>query len=270
MRFAFSAPDRNPAERETLMTGFAAHGYDGLQLKRMQYAEFLGSPDQFRPRWGDRPGIASGLITGGKLDEAGIADLLAVIRFGAAAGSERVIFCHGRSRQTVSDDDLVHFSRTLAGIGHQARELGTQLSLHHHYDQPVMHRSDFDRFFARIDDGSVSLTVDTAHLVKSGIDDIAEVIRAFGPRIDTVHIKDIRDGRFVPLGEGTIDFTPVFAAIAEAAPGAWVCADEESGADIDAAMASCRQLMRSGLNVRPSGGQPDGRDPVAASQPRSR
>ena len=159
-----------------------------------------------------------------------------MIRFGAAVGSERVIFCHAHPRGSVGPGDIEGYARTLAAIGREAHRAGVQLSLHHHFDQPVMHRPDFDQFFGAIDDDAVMLTIDTAHLVKSGIADIAEVIDAFGPRIDTVHLKDIRDGRFIPLGEGTIAFGPVFAAIGRSAPGAWLCADEESGADIAGAM----------------------------------
>ncbi len=242
-RLAFSAPDRDPAERAVLMIGFREKGYDGLQLKRMQYVDDVSEPGRFTERWGSTPGIASGLITGGRLDAAGVADLQAVIRFGAAVGSERVIFCHGEPRTEVDDDDIVAFSRTLAEIGRRARSLGVQLSLHHHYGQPVMYRSDFDRFFDGIDDGAVTLTVDTAHLVKSGITDIAEVIRCFGPRIDTIHIKDIAGAAFVPLGTGEIDFDPIFRALIDAAPTAWLCADEESGADIVGAMTDCHRYM---------------------------
>ncbi len=253
-RLAFSAPDRDSAERGVLMTGFREQGYDGLQLKRMQYGDDLSQPGRFTDRWGSTPGIASGLIAGGRLDPAGVADLEAVIRFGAAVGSERVIFCHGVSRRTVDDDDIVAFSHTLAEIGRRARSLGVQLSLHHHYDQPVMYRPDFDRFFDGIDDGAVTLTVDTAHLVKSGITDIAEVVRSFGPRIDTIHVKDIAGAAFVPLGTGEIDFDPVFRAKVDAAPDAWLCADEESGADIAGAMADCHGYMTTKLDAQTRSG----------------
>ena len=246
-RLAFSAPDRSPAERETIMTSWRTHGYDGLQLKRSQYGDDLGAPDRFRTRWGDAPGLTAGLITGGRLDDAGLADLRRVIAFAAATGGERVVFCHGASRAGLADADIAGFARVLAGVGREARSVGVQLSLHHHFDQPVMRRPDFDAFFAEIRDGEVALTVDTAHLVKSGIHDIAGVIRAFGPLVDVVHLKDIAGGAFVPLGEGGIDFGPVYAAIHAAAPGAWLVADEESGADVAGAMASCRELIVAGM-----------------------
>lgn len=246
-RLAFSAPDSSAAERETILTAWRAHGYDGLQLKRSQYGDDLDAPDRFRARWGDAPGLTAGLITGGRLDDAGLADLRRVIAFAAATGGERVVFCHGEPRAGLTDADIVAFARTLAGVGREALAAGVQLSLHHHFDQPVMHRPDFDTFFAEIPDGEVTLTVDTAHLVKSGIHDVAEVIRAFGPRVDVVHVKDIAGGAFVPLGEGGIDFGPVYAAIHAVAPGAWLVADEESGADVAGAMASCRELIAAGM-----------------------
>jgi sugar phosphate isomerase/epimerase len=73
-----------------------------------------------------------------------------------------------------------------------------------------MYRRDFDVFFDAVDDRTVTLTVDTAHLVKSGIDDIAGVLRDFREVIDNVHLKDIADGDFKVLGQGHIDFAPVF------------------------------------------------------------
>ena len=246
-RLAFSAPDRSAAERETIMTAWLAHGYDGLQLKRSQYGDDLDAPDRFRERWGNDPGLTAGLITGGRLDAAGLADLRRVIAFASATGGERVVFCHGEPRAGLTDADIVAFARTLAGVGREARSVGVRVSLHHHFDQPVMHRPDFDTFFAEITDDEVTLTVDTAHLIKSGIHDIAEVIHAFGPRIDVIHLKDIAGSEFVPLGEGEIDFAPVYAAIHAAAPGAWLVADEESGADVAGAMASCRDLIGAGM-----------------------
>ncbi len=250
MRFAFSAPDRTPDERRELLSGYRAVGFDGLQLKRMQYQEYLDDAARFVAEWGQSPGIASGLITGGDLDDNGLVDLRRVIDFAAAVGGERVVYCHGVPRAAVTDDDIRRFSRILAEVGKGAQAQGVQLSLHHHYNQPVMYRPDFDVFFAGIADREVTLTIDTAHLVKSGVTDIAGVVRDFAPFVDNVHVKDIADGVFVPLGHGEIDFAPIVSALREIGYDGWLCADEESGAAIaDTMGASYRFLTASLMTV---------------------
>ena len=247
MRFAFSRPTPGDDEQRVLFRNFHQIGYDGLQLKRGQYARYLDEPRRFAEDWGEAPGVAAGLITGGRLDKDGIASLRKVLRFASAMGSDRVIFCHGRPREGLTADDIRGFAKRLSEPGAEARSLGTKLSLHHHFNQPVMHRADFDAFFDAVEDGAVGLTVDTAHLVKSGVDDIAGLIRDFAGAIDNFHLKDFADGRWRVLGEGEIDFAPVFTAIRDIGYDGWVSADEESGADIMGAMKTCHQFMTRGL-----------------------
>ncbi|MBV9227888.1 MAG: sugar phosphate isomerase/epimerase [Chloroflexi bacterium] len=242
MRIAFSKPTRDDAERQTLFSRFGSFGYEGLQLKHPQYSEYIDHPDRFVELWGtDAAGIASGLITAGRLDAAGIAELRRLFRFAQSVGSERIIFCHSQPRQGLTSTDIRGFAKILSELGKEAQQYGTSLSLHHHYNQPVMYRQDFETFFEAVDDQSVKLTVDTAHLVKSGINDIRGVIWDYRHVLDNVHIKDIADGEFKLLGQGTIDFTPVFSVLQEIGFAGWVCADEESGSDLLEAMEVCAQ-----------------------------
>ncbi len=253
MKLAFSRPTTDRDEQRLLFDQFRACGFDGLQLKAGQYARYLDTPARFREEWGSDPGATAALIFGGKLDAAGIAALRQVIAFAALVGSERVVFCHGIPHAGVTPADLDSFARTLAALGHEARERGTRLSLHHHFNQPVMQRADFDRFFDAAGEGAVGLTVDTAHLVMSGITDIAALIRDFRAVIDNVHLKDYAEGEFRVLGEGGIVFDAVFAALREIGYDGWLCADEESGADLREGMAASAHFLRAGLaRIRPA------------------
>jgi sugar phosphate isomerase/epimerase len=132
-------------------------------------------------------------------------------------------------------------------LGLEARQYGVHLSLHHHYNQPVMHRTDFDIFFERVRPESLGLTVDTAHLVKSGIHDVAEIIRTFGRLINNFHMKDFSEGNWKVLGQGSIDFDPIFRAIKGIDYQGWISADEESGGTIRESMQACLQFMKKGL-----------------------
>jgi len=252
LRFAFSKPTRGEADTRTLFTRFGEIGYDGLQLKGGQYVPYLGEPGRFRDEWGRYDGVASALIAGGGLDDDGIARLREVFAFGKAVGSEMIVFCHGAPRQRLAPDDIRGFARQLSELGKEARGRGLKLSLHNHCGQPVMRREDIEVFFDAVEGDAVGLTVDTAHLEKSGVDDIAGVIRDFSRAIDNFHLKDFAGGSFRVLGEGGIDFAPVFAAIKEIAYDGWVSTDEESGAELLGAMEHCLRFMTAGLG-EPSG-----------------
>jgi len=244
VKIAFSKPTQDDAERQTLFTHFRSSGYTGLQLKYSQYEAYIDQPTSFLEAWGaDARAIASGLITGGYLDDAGIADLRRVFKFAQVVGTERIIFCHSQPRQDLSRADIQGYARTLAHLAEEAQQHNTSLSLHHHYNQPVMYRQDFADFFAIAGEQSVKLTIDTAHLVKSGIDDIAAVIRDYHRVIDNIHLKDIAGGDFKLLGQGNIDFTKVFVALHEIGYTGWLCADEESGSNLMDAMQASAQFI---------------------------
>ncbi len=245
MKFAFSRPTSTAGEQQELFTQFGSAGYAGLQLKANQYTGYVDAPQEFLDKWGGYAGVASGLITMGVLSEEGQAKLRKLIRFAAAVGSERIIFVQNLSRQEADDAAIREFAHIFAEMGQEARAQGVALSLHHHYKQPVMLRQDIETFFAAAGEDAVGLTVDTAHLVKSGVEDVAGLIRDFRHVIDNFHLKDFADGDWRVLGHGKIDFAPIAAAIHAIEYDGWICADEESGGSLTGGMQECIQYMRS-------------------------
>lgn len=243
-KIAFSSPTAHESENRILFEKFREIGYDGLQLKWSQYAPYLEEPARFVETWGHLPGAGSALIAAGVLDKSDIEQLRKVINFGAKIGSELVVYCHLIPRMEVDSDSIRKYAVILNELGQEAKELGVKLSLHHHYDQPVMYRQDFDLFFDAIPEPNVGLTIDTAHLVKSGITDAAEVIRSFHHVIDNFHMKDFANGDWKVLGEGDIDFRPIFLAIRDIGYNGWISADEESGGDLLAGMKVCYSYIR--------------------------
>lgn len=250
IQYAFSRPTATPDEEQALITNYLDVGYDGLQLKWSQYTPYLDNPKQFIERWGQPQGIGSALITGGSLmDEDSQQQLRKLYSFAKSIGSEIIVYCHGVSRNSVTHEDIKRFAKVFEQFGKEAEQKGLRLSLHHHYDQPLMYREDFDIFFDQLKDNSaVGLTVDTAHLVKSGIHDIADVIRSFGGFIDNFHMKDFSNGDYKILGYGEIDFDPVFQAIRDIRYKGWVSADEESGGEMIEGMRECLSFMKKGLS----------------------
>lgn len=248
IKLAFSRPTSTVEEQSLLFQQYRAVGYDGLQLKGAQYAPYLNEPERFKEEWDHLPGVGSALITGGRLDEAGLEQLRKVFRFASGIGTDLVVYCHGVPRAEVTAEDIRGYADAFSGLGIEAQQqYGVKLSLHHHHNNPVMYREDFDIFFDRIQDQSIGLTVDTAHLVKSGVHDVAELIRSFGHVIDNFHLKDFEHGDWRVLGEGAIDFKPIFGAIQEINYQGWMSADEESGGEVLEGMRACYAYIRNGL-----------------------
>ncbi|WP_078544669.1 sugar phosphate isomerase/epimerase family protein [Litchfieldia alkalitelluris] len=249
LKLAFSRPTDTLEEQRILFENYRQIGYDGLQLKNGQYASYLECPEQFLEDWGAPKGLASGLITAGVLDEQNIQQLRNVYKFAEKTGTDLIVFCHLVPRSEVSIEEIRKYADLFSELGKEAEQCGVKLSLHHHYNNPVMHREDFDIFFDRIQNQSVGLTVDTAHLVKSGITDIQELIQSYGKVIDNFHLKDFANGDWRVLGQGEIDFKPIFKAIEAIKYNGWISADEESGSGIIGGMKDCHSYIKQGLSI---------------------
>ncbi|QYR22508.1 sugar phosphate isomerase/epimerase [Paenibacillus sp. sptzw28] len=247
IKLAFSRPTSISEEQTLLFEQYRTTGYDGLQLKWGQYSPYLNEPERFKEQWGHLSGVGSALIAGGSLDETNVELLRSIYRFAAGIGTEMIVFCHGIARADVTADDIRRYADVLSELGLEAQQHGIKLSLHHHHNNPVMYREDFDIFYDRAKQGAVGLTVDTAHLVKSGVEDVAEIIRSFRPVIDNFHLKDFEQGEWKVLGHGAIPFDPIFQAIRDIGYSGWVSADEESGSGVLEGMQDCYAYMRNGL-----------------------
>lgn len=248
MKVAFSKPTRQAQDQDDLFHRFRAAGYAGLQLKLGQYQDDLDQPERFRDRWRTMPGVASGLIVGARLDATGLTRLHQVISFAGVVGAELIVVVLDEPRREAPERSIEQCAHTLSALGQEAQAAGTKLSLHHHFNQLVMTCEEIARFFAATDGRSIGLTVDTAHLVKSGVTDVAGIIHEFHHVIDNIHAKDYADGQWRVLGHGAIDFAPIFAALRDVQFGGWVCADEESGSDLEGALRDCHRFLLAGLD----------------------
>lgn len=241
MKLAFSRPTADEEETRLLFQSFRAAGFEGLQLKSGQFASWLQEPGRFLDEWPEITGAVSALITGVRLDVTGRERLRQAIAFASAIRAGMVVICLDVAREGLSPADIGEFARILSAFGGEALQSGVKLSLHHHYNQPVMHRNDFDIFFGAAT--NVGLTVDTAHLTLSGVVNSGELVRSLAPFIDNVHVKDLAGGKFKVAGQGEIDFAPFFAALRDIHYNGWVCADEESGGDIVEGLQECYRFL---------------------------
>lgn len=255
MKITFSKPTRDADSQRQLFAEYPKYGFDGLQLKGNQYGDYVGDPtgpERFRSDWGSEPGHVDSLITMNPLDPAGIERLRSLINFAAGVGSTRIVLCHDVPREALEDDDLVRFAGLLSDLAEESAGQGVRLSLHHHTNQPVMHRRDFDTFFGAVRPNTLALTVDTGHLAKSGITDVGKLITDLAEHIDNIHLKDFADGEFRLFGQGIVDLTGALTAIKGLGDQITLCVDEESRAGLDEGLRVSRDYLRLAGAMEPS------------------
>lgn len=144
-----------------------------------------------------------------------------------------------------SDEEWARLAEGLNKLGAIAQEKDMKLVFHHHMGTGVQTAAEIDKLMAMTDEKLVYLLFDSGHLAYSGEDYLA-VLEKHIARIKHVHLKDIRServakvksedlsflqsvrlGAFTVPGDGSIDFTPIFAALAKAGYQGWFIVEAE-------------------------------------------
>ncbi|ATA23254.1 myo-inosose-2 dehydratase [Brenneria goodwinii] len=133
---------------------------------------------------------------------------------------------------------------TLADL---AAEKGMTVGLHHHMGTGIQTAQEIDRFMDLVDD-DVYLLYDTGHAYYSegSQDAMLQILEKHLPRINHVHLKDVRDkivaevrahklsfldgvkkGTFTVPGDGVIDFKPVFKLLEDFGYEGWIVVEAE-------------------------------------------
>jgi inosose dehydratase len=175
-------------------------------------------------------------------------------RLFAAAGADVLVVAAGTGvegydeRPELSDAE---WSTLLDGLD-RAQEIcaayGLRCALHPHTGTMVEGPAEIDRVLER---ASVDLCLDTGHLVIGGSDPV-ELARRAPERVSHVHLKDVhgalagsvlagvrsysdavRDGLYLPLGEGSVDLAGFVAALEGAGYGGWYVLEQDAMLDAE-------------------------------------
>lgn len=206
----------------------AQMGFEGVQLKPSQYGGL--SSTEFRAAFGEQSAlVCGGLIVYANSDISGWrSQLEPILEFAAEVRAGHVCICGGVARGDVEARQR-EAAQTLGQIGELAAASGLKISLHNHADSLFETRADLDAMMKYLAPQLCGITLDTAHLAKAGMENIAALIRHFGPRIVNLHLKDIDSaGQFCPLGMGALDLDAALLALGEIEYDQWLIVDEES------------------------------------------
>lgn len=242
---------------ETVLAEAAAAGFQGVEMSRV----FPREPARLRALL-DRHGLAfvSGWHSGFLADRDVAAELVAVREHATLlreAGATVMVYGEcGSMTENALDVPLADRARLGAGdwaaYGERltrfadalAREYGLGLAYHHHL-MTVAEALDEVRAVMAGTGPSVGLLLDTGHAAAGGFD-YARLIEEFGPRINHIHLKDVRAsvladvrarglsfndgvraGMFTVPGDGAVDFGPLARFLATGAYSGWLVVEAE-------------------------------------------
>ncbi|MBN1204352.1 MAG: myo-inosose-2 dehydratase [Myxococcaceae bacterium] len=156
-------------------------------------------------------------------------------------GSRPLRFASGV--ELLDEDAWKRVYEGLDRLAERAAALEMKVAYHPHMGTVIQDQRDVDRLMARTK--VLSLLLDTGHLAFAGADPL-EVLRAHGPRVAHVHLKNIRPavveevrakrlsfeaavraGAFTVPGDGGIDYRPIFEHLATLGYSGWWIVEAE-------------------------------------------
>jgi len=202
-----------------MLSKIKSEGYQGVQLKGDQYSSWLDNPDTFQKKF-DIANIMGVIVYGS--DEG---NLKRTINFCDDLGLREITWVPSWKKGQISYTDA---SKILNQFGNYAKDKNTRLSLHNHAGLLFENQDDLREFCKLVNPNCSGLTIDTAHLALGGVKDIPDVIRECKDHIYLLHIKDVKNKKFYPLGTGELDFNSIFQTIRDIGFNGWLVVDDES------------------------------------------
>jgi len=160
--------------------------------------------------------------------QAGDEELERRIRIAAGAGAERLVL----SGKGLAEDGPVNEARLqakaerLERLGELCQEHGLRLAYHNHQGEFLDGSREMDELLWRTAPQDVSVLLDIGHAYLAGAD-IPAFMRRHHRRIEGLHVRDIKNGEQVRLGQGEIDHDCLAAAIRETGWPGWLVVEEE-------------------------------------------
>lgn len=164
------------------------------------------------------------------------------------------------ARPVMSADEIASYGEKLTEFAEWLQAEGCPMSYHHHMGTVIEQENEIDLLMAGTGE-AVGLLLDTGHLTFAG-GDVAGTTRRHGPRINHVHVKDIRGpvmqqvkngdwsflkgvlhGVFTVPGDGMIDFAGFAKILNEIDYAGWVVVEAEQ----DPAKANPLDMARIGM-----------------------
>ncbi|MFQ6065966.1 MAG: sugar phosphate isomerase/epimerase family protein [bacterium] len=142
-----------------------------------------------------------------------------VANFAKVVGCRILVVGGGAIRHDgIKENDYENLAESLSRVAEIADDAGLECCYHPHLGTICENKKQLAKLMTLTD---INLCPDTAHLAAGGSDP-PEVIRSYADRINYVHLKDYKDGKWLELGEGEIDFPAIIGALRKAQYDGWI------------------------------------------------
>lgn len=170
--------------------------------------------------------------------EAGVEGLLTAMRDAEAYGASTVLLVPAVVTKDVSYDDAYRRSQAeIRKVLPEARELGVRIALENVWNQFLLSPLEFARYIDEFESEWIGAYFDVGNVVTFGWPE--HWIRILGPRILKLDVKEfsntlrdeegMRTGFRAPLGEGSVDWPAVLAALDDVGFNGWATAEIPGG-----------------------------------------
>lgn len=116
------------------------------------------------------------------------------------------------------------FARGCDELGKRCKEIGVDVAFHNHAWTLIETKEEVDFLAEHTSSESFFFAFDTGHLALMGMDP-GEVMKEHKERIRYVHLKDVKDGDFIELGQGIVDFAKIKAVLESINYRGWLVAE---------------------------------------------
>jgi sugar phosphate isomerase/epimerase len=141
----------------------------------------------------------------------------------ALSGGGKSLVAGGRLDRTALDAKVAEIGR----LAERCRRAGIRLVYHNHGQEFARDGAEIEALLQQTDPATVSLLFDVGHAFREEAD-VPAFFARHQRRIDALHLRDLRGGRQVPLGEGEFDFEALAEAIRRAEWPGYLTLEEES------------------------------------------
>jgi inosose dehydratase len=205
-------------------------GYAGFETAFLNLQPQFDSPERARRSIADKGLTFFGIHIAIPLDKNDPATRLPpaslyekVARGGVALGAQRLIFS---GAPATTAEELKAKIDALNTAGRFSKSLGLGFAYHNHWWEFQSKLGEIEALYAQTDVGSVSFLLDAGHAFRGGAD-VPAFLRKHSQRLVALHLRDYKDGKQVPLGEGNFPLAEVAATLKQLQWKGWVLNEEE-------------------------------------------
>jgi inosose dehydratase len=146
-----------------------------------------------------------------------------VARGGVALGAQHLIFS---GAPATTQGELKGKIDALNAAGAFSKGLGLPFAYHNHWWEFESKVGEIEALYSQTDPSLVSFLLDAGHAYRGGAD-VPAFLRAHSRRLVGLHLRDYRDGKQVPLGQGSFPLAEVATTLRKLQWKGWVLNEEE-------------------------------------------